>query len=286
MTNLANPLHEFFRKSAYNIHLPSRGRYWSTAALAAAGDQPLDVYPMNALDCIAYHSPSSLLNGEMLVPVIESCIPGILDAWSVPACDLLTVILGMHIATYGATAKVNSQCPACGTDQQIPVDLASLLDRIGTVTYQDLILDQLTIAFYPLTYRQISEHGSIEILHEKTLRVLSDESSTEQAKSQHLNQLLKSIMSSTMSVMIQSIQSIDMANGLITDRSQIEEFVKKCTREIFIAVKEHIIAFKEYTESHTVAATCSHCKHQYQHVFNTEQIRYTRDDITGLEIFK
>jgi len=286
MTDQSNPLQEFFRKPAYKIRLPSQGRYWPKDSLAAQGHQSLDVYPMTALDCIAYQAPSSLLNGEILVPVIESCVPGILDAWCLPACDILTVILGLHIATYGHDIAVDSQCPACKTDQKINIDLANLLDHIDPVSYQDLTLDNLTIKFHPLTYRQISAHGNIEALHEKTLRVLSDESATEQTKSKHLNQLLKSIMSATISVMNHSIQSIDTANGQITDPAQIEEFVKKCTREIFIAVKEHIVSFKESTENCPVDTTCSHCQNQYQHLFDTDQIRFARKDIAGLEILK
>jgi bacterioferritin-associated ferredoxin len=284
MTNQPNPLQEFFRKPAHKIRLPSRGRYWPSGALATAGNEPLEIFPMTALDGIAYHAPSSLLNGEILVPVIESCVPGILDAWSVPACDLLTVILGMHIATYGHTAAVDSQCPACTTDQKITVDLANLLDHIDAVTYQDLNLDNLIIRFHPLSYRQISEHGNIETLHEKTLRVLGDDSITEQVKSKQLNQLLKSIMSATMAVMNQSIQSINTANGTITDKEHIQEFVKKCTREVFIAVKEHIVSFKESTENHPVDTVCGHCQHQYQHLFSTDQIRFVRQDIAGIEI--
>jgi len=286
MPDPINPLHEFFRKPAYKMRLPSQGRYWPTAALTVAGDQWLDVYPMTALDCIAYQAPSSLLNGEILVPVIESCVPAIADAWFIPSCDLLAIILGLHIATYGHEATVASQCPACSTDQDIAVDLANLLDSIGTVVYDDLVLDHMTLQFHPLTYRQISQHGNIENLHMKTLRVLSDESATEQAKSQQLNQLLKYIMSATMAVMNQSIKSIVTANNSVSDAESIQEFVKKCTREVFIAVKEHILTFKETTENRPIAATCHHCQHQYQHMFDTDQIRFTRGDIAGLEIFK
>ena len=49
-----NPLTQYFRQPAVYVKLPSGGKYYSEGSIVMPANQELPVYPMTAIDEIAY----------------------------------------------------------------------------------------------------------------------------------------------------------------------------------------------------------------------------------------
>ena len=96
---IANPLAKHFRQPEVYIDLPSQGKFYPQGALAT--NKQLAVLPMTALDEINLKTPDALYNGTSMVNLIKSCVPSIIDPWSVPMLDFDTVLLGTKIASMG-----------------------------------------------------------------------------------------------------------------------------------------------------------------------------------------
>ena len=91
MTQTANPLKQFFRQPALYLKLPSDGQFWEAGSLDLPPNKELPVLPMTAIDEITYRTPDALFNGSAVVNVIQSCIPGIKNAWKTPSVDLTSI---------------------------------------------------------------------------------------------------------------------------------------------------------------------------------------------------
>ena len=272
-----NPLQKFFRKPVLDITLPSRGSQWPKDHVEFTESMELEVFPMTAMDSFAYHAPGGLLNGEILVPAIENCIPGIKNAWSIPSCDFLSVLLAMYVATYGQQVTIESSCVECQNTNNLDIDLALLLKDHPDPEYKSLEFAEYTVYFKPLSYQLISQNGTIELQQQKTLLAFSNPELSEEIKTEYLNRLLQSIMNSVMSVMTQSISKIVYENHTVDNQQHISEFVKKCDREVFISIKDHIFEYKKTTENRSIDAICKQCQCQYQHQFDIDQIRFVND---------
>ena len=114
----SNPLSQYFRQPAVFIRLPSLGKFYATGALEPTENNEYPVLPMTTLDEITYRTPDALFNGQAVISVIQSCVPNIKNAWSMPAMDIDTVLIAIRIATYGHEMDINTPCPGCENEDE------------------------------------------------------------------------------------------------------------------------------------------------------------------------
>ena len=133
----SNPLKQYFRQPAIYIRLPSDGQFYPKGALDMPANRELPVLPMTTMDEIRYRTPDALFNGTATVDVIQSCVPNILDAWTIPNVDIDTILIAIRIATFGHELTIGTQCPACSTESDWSVDLRSVMERIRAPDYRE-----------------------------------------------------------------------------------------------------------------------------------------------------
>ena len=73
--NNANPLAKHFRQPAIYIKLPSGGAWNNEETLQNTENGELPVYPMTALDEIAYRTADALFNGSAAVSYTHLTLP-------------------------------------------------------------------------------------------------------------------------------------------------------------------------------------------------------------------
>ena len=110
MPETNNPLRRFFRQPAVYIKLPSDGNFYPPGTLEMPANGELPVYPMTAMDEITYRTSDALFNGTAIVNVIQSCVPNIIDPWSIPNIDMDTLLVAIRIASYGHSMDYESIC--------------------------------------------------------------------------------------------------------------------------------------------------------------------------------
>lgn len=275
----SNPLSQFFRQPAIYIRLPSQGKGWPTGSLDLGANGELPVYPMTAMDEITYRTPDALFNGEAVTSVIQSCIPNIRDAWSIPACDLDTILVSIRIASYGNSMDIDTTCPACQSESQYGLDLRTVIDKIRSDDYaKPLVVGDLTMYFRPLNYREITANSVLQFEQQKTVQILSDANTPDENKVQQINRMMRSMMEATVTVLSQSIREIRTPTAVVQETDQILEFMQKCDRGIFTQIKDRVIQMREVSEIRPLKLRCQSCQHEYEQAFTLDNARFFVSD--------
>lgn len=270
-----NPLSRFFRQPAIYLRLPSSGSHWPDGSLDMPDNKELPVFPMTAVDEIAYRTPDALFNGEAVVSVIQSCIPNIKDAWKIPAVDIDSILIAIRIASFGHEMPISTACPGCNEENEYNLDLRTVLDKLRSPDYSaHLQHGDITVTYRPLNYREMSDSNLIQFEQQKTLQVLADTTVSAESKAQQLNQMMKRITKVTIRAMAQSISEIQAGDAVTSDVNYIEEFLQNCDRKIFNKIKDEIMALREQAELKPLKIKCPSCQNEYEQVFTMDMARF------------
>jgi hypothetical protein len=275
MLQHSNPLAQFFRQPAIYLRLPSGGHGWAPGSLDLPDNGEIPVYPMTAMDEITYRTPDALFNGEATVSVMQSCVPNIKDAWSCPASDLDTLLIGIRIASYGHSMDIGTKCPSCETDTEFGLDLRTVIDKLHSADYESpLQQGDLKIYFKPLNYRQLTDNAQAQFEQQKTLQIMGDTEVPEESKVAQLNTMMKKIVEATITAISRSISEIRTRDAIVTESKFIEEFLHNCERVVFERVRDHVVSLRETSEIRPIKITCPNCQHQYDQSFTLDMARF------------
>lgn len=270
-----NPLAGYFRQPAIYISLPSEGRWYKDNAIVMSENGEYPVYPMTAIDEITYRTPDALYNGRAFVDVIKSCVPDIKDAWSVPSCDIDTLLVGVRIATYGHEMEIHSECPKCKSDDSRTLDLRQVIDRLKTPDYSSpVVKGDLNIYLRPLNYNQLNKNNAIQFEEQKLMNLLPDTELDEKEKISRMAEATNAITNMTVSALADSIVSIVTPDQTVTDKEHILEFLKNTDRGMFDSIRSKIVELKSMAEVQPLQIECNNCQHQYQQGFTLDMSNF------------
>ena len=263
--NPNNPLKQYFRQPAIYVRLPSQGKNYPPGAIELTPTGEFPVYPMTAIDEITYRTPDALYNGQATVNVIQSCVPNIKDAWSVPSTDIDTLLIAIRIATYGHDMEFGTACPACKHQTEQALDLRTVLDMMRPADYSETIKSSdMEIHFKPLNYKNMNDNNQLQYENQKLLEMLPNSEIDDAEKLTALSTALKKITDITVNALSQSVAAIKTPQALVTEPEYIVEFLKNCDRDLFNRIRDTIIDLKSKSEMPPVKLTCSECKHNYE----------------------
>lgn len=262
----SNPLSGFFRQARHYIPLPSGGRWYPEGSIEWPASGELAILPMTAKDEISLKTPDALLNGQSTVDVIESCVPAIKNGWNVPSVDLDTLLIGIRIASYGSDMEINPSCPACRGVNSFHADLKTAVTRnLGSHWEDILVLGDLKICLKPLNYQQLTAKQKKTFEEQRLIEELQRSDLDEKTKIQKFNEGIKSLNELTLEIVLDSIEYIEMPNGLrVEEREFIQEFLENSGREVFDAVNQAVKKNKETFSLPPLKVQCDHCKHEWE----------------------
>ena len=276
MNQTANPLKQFFRQPAIYLSLPSAGNFWPKEAIRLPDNNELPVLPMTAIDEITYRTPDALFNGTAVVNVIQSCVPGIVDAWAAPSTDINSILVAIRIASYGHNMDIGTACPSCSEENEFALDLRSIIDNLKAGNFdKPLTQGDLTFYFRPLNYREMTNNSLQQFEQQKTMQMLNQDTAiTESDKITRMNQMMKSLVEVTVKAISQSITEIRTPGAIVTEQKYIEEFVTNCDRTMFNNIRDYVIKLRESSELKPLDITCPSCSHQYQQMFTMDMANF------------
>lgn len=275
MTKSANPLKQFFRQPAIFLKLPENGRHWPAGSLEMPPNGELPIYPMTAIDEIAYRTPDALFNGAATVSVIESCVPGVKDAWKTPSSDLNRLLVGIRIASYGNKMELNSICPACTETNEFELDLNGILSSHAAADYAQSIRNgDIEIYFKPISYDDQNKINLKQFEQQRILQAVPGSNLSDEEKSRQLNKALQEITKITITAVANNIGSIRTPQALVTEPEFIEEFLSNCDRKFYAQVRDHVVQLRTDNEFKPLKMTCGHCKHEYQQEFTLDSTNF------------
>jgi hypothetical protein len=275
MTQIDNPLRKYFRQAVIHLRLPSGGKFYPAGSIDLPPNGEIPILPMTAVDEITSRTPDALFNGSAVVNVLSSCVPNILDPWTIPAVDFNALLAAVRIASYGHEMEISSTCPKCGQTHQYTIDLRSALDQVQMPDYDTpAVIGDLNCFFVPMTYQQLNEVSQVQFEDQKLMQIINSSETTEEEKMTKLGEAFKRITYLTVRSIAQSIGAIKTANLMVTDKAQIEEFLVNAPKDTFNRLKEHAIKLREATELAPVNIVCDNCQNEYKQEFTLDMSNF------------
>lgn len=266
-----NPLSRYFRQPTIYMRLPSGGQHYPPGALDLPANNELPVFPMTVRDEIINKTPDALFNGTAVVSLIQSCIPNIKDAWSIPSVDLDSILIAIKVATYGKDLEITGSCTHCQESSDYVIDLNRTLAEIGGTNYNSpQRIGQFEIMFRPLSYQEINQTSQEQFNEQKILNILPDSGLSDQERVQEINKLIVKITDGTISALSKSISSIRTDDVLVSNEQQIHEFLDNCPTALFTAIRDAAIAKRQAGAMKPLKLTCNHCTKQYEQILTLD----------------
>lgn len=243
-----NPLLNFMRQPKIYISLPSKGTYWPDDALDIPENEELAVYSMTAKDELAFKTPDALMNGQAVVDVIQSCIPGIKNAWCTPSIDLDAILIAIRIATYGEMMDIKHIVPNTTEEVSHQIDLRILIDQLLNKTvWNDVVKinDSLVCYVQPLTYKHITTTSLRTFETQRLMQAVNDDSLTEERKLEIFNQSFNKMTDVTIDLIADSVSFIKTPTATVDDRAFIKEFLENADKDVYKTIQDHLTTMKE-----------------------------------------
>lgn len=247
MPRKANPLMNFMRQPKIYIRLPSQGRYWAPGSIDIPENGELAVYSMTAKDELSFKTPDALMNGQAVVDVIQSCIPGIKDAWKTPNVDLDLILIAIRIATYGEKLEISHIVPNTNETVEHEVNLQILLDQMSNNEWEEAveINGSMTVFVHPLTYKHLTLTSMKAFETQRLMEAINNNDLSEEKKLEIFNQSFNKMTNITIDLIADSIHSIQTPSEIVKEKKFIREFIENADKDVVSKIKSHIDAMKE-----------------------------------------
>jgi hypothetical protein len=260
-----NPLSKYFRQPAIYFGLPSGGSYWPNGSLEMPETGELPVYPLTSRDEITLRTPDALINGQGVVDVIQSCIPGIKDAWKMPAGDVDAVLIAIRIASYSHNMDFEHKCPKCSEENTYTMDLRHLMSTIKFSDYDTPAeMHGLVFKFRPSTYKEITELNQIN--YEITRTTMALENASDEDRKNGFTASLNKLVNLGQEVLARSTESVTETESgtVITDQTYIREFYAQIDAKLFNALQDVLTEKTKDANIKPVPVNCQSCNEPIQ----------------------
>lgn len=263
MENSQSPLRQFQRQPKLYIDLPSNGNWYDEKVLADGTSTSLAVFSMTANDEIGFKTPDAMINGEATVRNIKSCIPAILDPWSIRTADIDSILIAIRMATYGQSMTVNSSCSKCNEDNSYEIDLQKYLDYYTTKSYNDTVVyENFTVKLHPLTYRQWTDIQKKQTGFQRAISLQIPKIENEEQKEQVVQNIIDQINEVTVLGILDQVQSVEVDGQIETDKKEIVEFLNNQDVKFFHTIKNTIEKNIADWSLPTEDTQCNSCGHK------------------------
>jgi hypothetical protein len=260
-TTSSNPLMQYHRPPGVYVILPSQGKYYTDNITLSNLNEVL-VRPMTAKDEILFKSPDILMNGESLIEVVKSCVPGILDPSEIPGPDFSVLMLAIRLATYGKDMPYTGTCSKCIKAVEINVDIEFLLDTQITPLEKEykVNIDKLSVYIKPYDLRcQIQSALAGFEQQAITNNILGDEDLTDSEKQLQLGKSIKKITEITYELILRSIIKINTPKESIEDKLMIAEWLHGIGKDTFGKISKKIVEITNIGFNSNVEFGCEDC---------------------------
>ena len=260
----ANPLKQYFRRPEIYLKLPSGGKFYPAGSIDLPDNQELPIYPMTAIDEITSKTPDALFNGTAVVDIIKSCVPNIIDPWSIPIIDLDPILVAIRAASNGTTLDIESQCPSCNEEASYGINLIGLLSSLTAGNYNEVVkVNELTFKFTPFSYKKINNINMAQFDIEQSIRKL-DNITDEVARQSESGEVLKKLNNLSMELISESIESITTPTAIVTEKEYILDYLQNCDRKSFEQLRTTAVQLRESSQLKPLDVKCIHCQHEYK----------------------
>ncbi len=242
-TQNIDPLGKYYRQPQIYITLPTKGKYYPADVYTPSETGEIPVFPMTAMDELAFKTPDSLISGQSTVDVIKSCVPNLKNPWKMTNYDTDTILLAIRVATYGETMSMTYSVP--GTDLKVDhtVNLPALLEDLAKVDVVDTATTDsgFKIKVSPLDYQTLTKVQTARFEQEKIYATMRAAALDERTKADQFAKSFKNLNTINFELLIDSVIEITTPDGVaVDDKIQIGKFCKNCDTKIINEIQDEL----------------------------------------------
>ena len=241
-----NPLTAYMRKPKMYLKLPSNGEFWPEGALDMPVNGELPVYGLTVKDELLIRTPDALFNGRATVDVIKSCVPNIIDPWSIPSIDLDAILIAIRISSYGEKMSLDVTIPGTTEKEPFEIDLRPILDQITENTTWEpevKINNDITVYIQPVNYKVMTDYNILSFDSSRIFRTMVDnEEMSDEQRVELATVAMAKMADATLMQVTHGITQVNTTNGNTADPTYIAEFLQNIEKELFNSLAE---AFRE-----------------------------------------
>ena len=242
-TQNIDPLGKYYRQPQIYITLPTKGKYYPADVYTPSDTGEIPVFPMTAMDELAFKTPDSLISGQSTVDVIKSCVPNLKNPWKMTNYDTDTILLAIRVATYGETMSMTYSVP--GTDLKVDhtVNLPALLEDLAKVDVVDTATTDsgFKIKVSPLDYQTLTKVQTARFEQEKIYATMRAAALDERTKADQFAKSFKNLNTINFELLIDSVIEITTPDGVaVDDKIQIGKFCKNCDTKIINEIQDEL----------------------------------------------
>ncbi len=244
-----------FRIPELYINWPSADKGWRPGSIDNPY-YPAGVCPMSIHDELTVRIPDSLLSGQATVQVIQSCIPSVKNAWMMPIADFIPALRSIYIASNQGGISVRLKCPKCEQFNEFTIDLTSVnLDTSGW--YAKKQIDDFEFSFRSPIFQDLNSYNLSLFQNYKKMYQLMQMVDSED-KNLEASEIASNMFTNTINLLCAAIESISVPSAgiLVTDRSQIYEFLQNIEKSI---TEELISILNSRLEQSNLPDMLCHC---------------------------
>jgi hypothetical protein len=261
-----NPLIAAYRKPAVYISLPSEGKYYKNKPKLSV-DNELAIFPMTARDELVTKTPDALFNGEATVSMINSCCPDIQDPNEMPVNDLMAVLIGIRIASYGSDIDIDAQCPSCEHMNQLSVNSNAILATLKPNETPEVVelANGFRVKCKPYTLRDRTTLQVQQIKQRKLIESLSDAKLSDEEREAKFGKTFVELADITVGLIANCIDSVMIPEDeTIDDVAQILEWLKSITKKDYDSIKLTVESLSNSGVDSNFNAKCQSCGHDWK----------------------
>lgn len=265
---MTNPLSQYFRTAKLYTSLPTDCQFYEPDMVETAANGEVAVYPLTTIDQIMLKTPDAILNGEAMIKVFRSCVPGVKDVKNLVEPDINALLLAIKIASSGPTMEIDTVCPNCSTQHTFDINCSAILETAEKITEAPAIeMDGLVIHVRPYNFEQRNLQLLNEVDEARSLKIINDNTELDENKKlEELAHHINKMANRTFDIVAKSITSITITKTgeTVTDQTHISEFLKgigKAQADVIIDQIKQLNQSGIDTKTHF---QCSSCNHEWE----------------------
>jgi hypothetical protein len=274
-----NPLKQYFRQFKLFMKLPSGSTYYTQDAVQFTDTGEIGVLPMTGKDELILKNPDALLNGEALIEVIKSCVPGVKTPRVLLSNDIDALITAIRYATFDDSLETNLHCPACGHENTFKLDLQYALDNMEFLEpeYVANLESGVSVFVRPHAFPDLLKGLHAQFEQNKLTRAIDSDTITDEERSAIFGKAFKAMSITTYELMLNSVvKVVDEANNInVTNKDHIKEFLFNIDNKSVDKISNLIRDINQIGIKRSFVAVCQKCEHSWENEIDFNPVNFS-----------
>lgn len=278
-TSQQNPLKQYFRQFKLYLKIPSGSTYYTPDQVQFTDGGELGVLPMTGKDELSLKNPDALLNGEALIEVIKSCVPGVKNPRALLTNDIDALITAIRFATFNDSLETVLHCPKCSHENTFKLDLQYALDHMEYLDPEYVVNLDSGVSVYvrPHSFPDLLKGLHMQFEQNKLTRSIENELLSDDERTALVGKAFKEMAIITYGLVLNSVvKVVDESNNVnVTNKEHIKEFLFNIDNKSSEKISELIKEINNIGIKRTFVAKCDKCEHEWDSEIDFNPVNFS-----------